>query len=114
MLKKTQIWRLINLYGFDSFGCGLRGKLGHGTKTDEKFPLLIEQFQTLKLQPVVDAAGAWHTAVVGRDGRVCRRGRGQYSCLGHGNEECEAAPKVVDAFTNAKAVHVANGDYTSL
>ncbi|PNX81269.1 putative E3 ubiquitin-protein ligase HERC1-like protein [Trifolium pratense] len=43
----------------------------------------------LNLQPMVVAAGAWHAAVVGWDGRVCRWGRGRYSCLGHGNEECE-------------------------
>ncbi|KAL5075871.1 hypothetical protein RYX36_014855, partial [Vicia faba] len=96
-----------------SVGCGLGGKLGHGTRTDEKFPRLIEQFQTLNIQPKVVAAGAWHAAVVGQDGRVCTWGWGRYGCLGHGNEECEAAPKVVDALTNIKAVHVATGDYTT-
>ncbi|XP_045816527.1 ultraviolet-B receptor UVR8 [Trifolium pratense] len=96
-----------------SVGCGLGGKLGHGTRTDEKFPRLIEQFQTLNLQPMVVAAGAWHAAVVGQDGRVCTWGWGRYGCLGHGNEECEAAPKVVEALNNVKAVHVATGDYTT-
>lgn len=96
-----------------SVGCGLGGKLGHGTRTDEKFPRLIEQFQTLNIQPMVVAAGAWHAAVVGQDGRVCTWGWGRYGCLGHGNEECEAAPKVVEALTNVKAVHVATGDYTT-
>lgn len=96
-----------------SVGCGLGGKLGHGTRTDEKFPRLIEQFQTLNIQPMVVAAGAWHAAVVGQDGRVCTWGWGRYGCLGHGNEECEAAPKVVAALTNVKAVHVATGDYTT-
>ncbi|CAI8598141.1 unnamed protein product [Vicia faba] len=96
-----------------SVGCGLGGKLGHGTRTDEKFPRLIEQFQTLNIQPKVVAAGAWHAAVVGQDGRVCTWGWGRYGCLGHGNEECEAAPKVIDALTNIKAVHVATGDYTT-
>ncbi|PIA30365.1 hypothetical protein AQUCO_05600062v1 [Aquilegia coerulea] len=96
-----------------SVGCGLGGKLGHGSRTDEKYPRLIEQFQTLNLQPMVVAAGAWHAAVVGRDGRVCTWGWGRYGCLGHGNEECESAPKVVEALTTIKAVHVATGDYTT-
>ncbi|GAB4840507.1 hypothetical protein Ancab_021276 [Ancistrocladus abbreviatus] len=96
-----------------SVGCGLGGKLGHGSRTDEKYPRLIEQFQTLNLQPVVVAAGAWHAAVVGKDGRVCTWGWGRYGCLGHGNEECESAPKVVEALSNVKAVHVATGDYTT-
>ena len=89
------------------------GKLGHGSRTDEKYPRLIEQFQLLNLQPMVVAAGAWHAAVVGRDGRVCTWGWGRYGCLGHGNEECESVPKVVDALSKVKAVHVATGDYTT-
>lgn len=96
-----------------SVGCGLGGKLGHGSRTDEKYPRLIEQFGLLNLQPMVVAAGAWHAAVVGRDGRVCTWGWGRYGCLGHGNEECESAPKVVEALNNVKAVHVATGDYTT-
>ncbi|KAJ8773540.1 hypothetical protein K2173_005786 [Erythroxylum novogranatense] len=96
-----------------SVGCGLGGKLGHGSRTDEKYPRLIEQFQTLNLQPVVVAAGAWHAAVVGQDGRVCTWGWGRYGCLGHGNEECESVPKVVEALNKVKAVHVATGDYTT-
>ncbi|KAH9625113.1 hypothetical protein KSS87_005819 [Heliosperma pusillum] len=96
-----------------SVGCGLGGKLGHGSKTDEKYPRLIEQFQTLNIQPMVVAAGAWHAAVVGKDGRVCTWGWGRYGCLGHGNEECESVPKVVEGLSDVKAVHVATGDYTT-
>ncbi|KAL5991221.1 hypothetical protein ACLOJK_012127 [Asimina triloba] len=96
-----------------SVGCGLGGKLGHGSRTDERYPRLIEQFQLLNLQPMVVAAGAWHAAVVGRDGRVCTWGWGRYGCLGHGNEECESVPKVVEALSKVKAVHVATGDYTT-
>ncbi|KAK9142078.1 hypothetical protein Syun_011478 [Stephania yunnanensis] len=96
-----------------SVGCGLGGKLGHGSRTDEKLPRLIEQFQLLNLQPAVVAAGAWHAAVVGKDGRVCTWGWGRYGCLGHGNEDCESAPKVVEGLNKIKAVHVATGDYTT-
>ncbi|XP_073129990.1 ultraviolet-B receptor UVR8 isoform X2 [Henckelia pumila] len=96
-----------------SVGCGLGGKLGHGCRTDEKQPRLIEQFQNLNLQPTVVAAGAWHAAVVGKDGRVCTWGWGRYGCLGHGNEDCESVPKVVEALCDVKAVHIATGDYTT-
>lgn len=96
-----------------SVGCGLGGKLGHGSRTDEKYPRLIEQFQALNIQPVVVAAGAWHAAVVGKDGRVCTWGWGRYGCLGHGNEECESVPKVVESLVNVRAIHVATGDYTT-
>ncbi|MBA0692632.1 hypothetical protein Goari_010174, partial [Gossypium aridum] len=96
-----------------SVGCGLGGKLGHGSRMDEKHPRLIEQFRLLNLQPMVVATGAWHAAVVARDGRVCTWGWGRYGCLGHGNEECESVPKVVEALSKVKAVHVATGDYTT-
>ncbi|KAG0492811.1 hypothetical protein HPP92_006209 [Vanilla planifolia] len=96
-----------------SVGCGLGGKLGHGSKTDERHPRLIERLKALELQPVEVAAGAWHAAVVGRDGRVCTWGWGRYGCLGHGDEDCQSVPKVVESLSNVKAVHVATGDYTT-
>ena len=40
-------------------------------------------------------------------------GVGPLCCLGHGNEECESTPKVVEALSNVKAVHVATGDYAT-
>lgn len=96
-----------------SVGCGLGGKLGHGTRTDERYPRMIDHLVQLNFKPLAVAAGAWHAAVVGQDGRVCTWGWGRYGCLGHGNEECEGLPKVVSALQGVKAVHVATGDYTT-
>ncbi|MED6180915.1 hypothetical protein PIB30_014470 [Stylosanthes scabra] len=91
-----------------SVGCGLGGKLGHASRTHDKYPRLIEEFHLLNLQPLVVAAGAWHAAA------DCAPGDGgRYGCLGHGNEECESAPKLVEALSNVKALHVATGDYTT-
>ncbi|CAA6659626.1 unnamed protein product [Spirodela intermedia] len=66
-------------------------------------------------EPAADGGGggAWHAAVVGRDGRVCTWGWGRYGCLGHGNEDCESVPKVVESLLPVKASHVATGDYTT-
>ncbi|CAN8243829.1 unnamed protein product [Cochlearia groenlandica] len=96
-----------------SVGCGLGGKLGHGSLTNEKQPRLIEQFSLLKMEPVMVSAGAWHAAVMGRDGRVCTWGWGRHGCLGHGSEELELSPKVVEGLKDVKAVHVTTGDYTT-
>ncbi|XP_009105323.1 ultraviolet-B receptor UVR8 isoform X1 [Brassica rapa] len=96
-----------------SVGCGLGGKLGHGTQASEKQPRLIEEFSVLKMEPVMISAGTWHAAAVGRDGRVCTWGWGRFGCLGHGTGESELAPKVVEGLKNVKAVHVATGDYTT-
>jgi alpha-tubulin suppressor-like RCC1 family protein len=113
MMQYSNDWSQFCGRSVYSVGCGLGGKLGHGSRSDEKYPRLIEQFQTLNIQPVVVAAGAWHAAVVGKDGRVCTWGWGRYGCLGHGNEECESVPKVVETLSSVKAVHVATGDYTT-
>uniref|UniRef100_A0A1J3JUQ2 Putative E3 ubiquitin-protein ligase HERC1 n=1 Tax=Noccaea caerulescens TaxID=107243 RepID=A0A1J3JUQ2_NOCCA len=96
-----------------SVGCGLGGKLGHGSATSEKQPRLIEQFSVLNLEPVLVSAGTWHAAAVGRDGRVCTWGWGRFGCLGHGTEELEMAPKVVEGLKDVKAVHVAAGEYAT-
>ena len=103
----------IILMQVSSIGCGLGGKLGHGSRTDERYPRLIEHFTSLKFQPVSIAAGPWHAAAVGEDGSVCTWGWGRYGCLGHGHEECESLPKVVEALRDVKAVQVATGDYTT-
>ncbi|XP_071736430.1 ultraviolet-B receptor UVR8-like [Rutidosis leptorrhynchoides] len=96
-----------------SVGCGQGGKLGHGNKTDDHQPTLIQHFQTLNVQPMVISAGAWHAAVLGTNGKVCTWGWGNSGCLGHGNDECQLVPKVVESLSNVKAVHVATGEYTT-
>ncbi|GFP82103.1 probable E3 ubiquitin-protein ligase herc3 [Phtheirospermum japonicum] len=98
-----------------SLGCGQGGKLGHGTHNVETQPKLIEQFQTLNLEPVAIAAGDWHSAVLGKDGRVCTWGWAHHGCLGHGigiSYE-QTIPKVIEALSGVKAVHVAAGVYTT-
>ncbi|KAG1363369.1 RCC1 and BTB domain-containing protein 2-like [Cocos nucifera] len=94
-------------------GCGLGGKLAHGFTADEKYPRLVEYFNVLNLQPVCLAAGSWHAAVVGRDGRVCTWGWGSCGCLGHGNENYQTLPKVVKGLNHIKASYVSVGDCTT-
>ncbi|OEL24571.1 hypothetical protein BAE44_0014413 [Dichanthelium oligosanthes] len=96
-----------------SIGCGLGGKLGHGCKTNKGMPKLIEQFQSLSFKPVSIAAGTWHAAALGADGRVCTWGWGHTGCLGHGDEEYKAVPTVVEGLRNVKAVHLSTGEYTT-
>lgn len=96
-----------------SVGCGLGGKLGHGCKNNKGMPKLIEHFQALSLNPVSVAAGTWHAAALGDDGRVCTWGWGHTGCLGHGDEEYKALPTVVAGLSNVKAVHLSTGEYTT-
>eukprot|EP00850_Spirogloea_muscicola_P005141 SM000023S07597 [mRNA] locus=s23:342399:346060:- [translate_table: standard] len=96
-----------------SLGCGLGGKLGHGTRTDERAPREIAEFRTIGFQPVALAAGAWHAAALGADGRICTWGWGRHGCLGHGLTDYEVVPKVVASLVGVPAVHVSAGDYTT-
>ncbi|CAI5969169.1 unnamed protein product [Closterium sp. NIES-65] len=84
-----------------SIGCGLGGKLGHGTKYDECRPKEIAHFKTLEFAPTAVAAGAWHAAAVATDGRVATWGKDD----SHGSRR-KLRPAV-------KACHVAAGDYTT-
>uniref|UniRef100_A0A5B6ZZ75 Putative ultraviolet-B receptor UVR8 n=1 Tax=Davidia involucrata TaxID=16924 RepID=A0A5B6ZZ75_DAVIN len=65
-----------------SVGCGLGGKLGHGTRTDEKYPRLIEQFQTLNLQPVVVASWCLACCSSGEGWKGLHMGLGSLWVLG--------------------------------
>ena len=96
-----------------SVGCNLGGKLGHGFGANTHHAQLITQFQNINLQPIAVAAGVWHAAVLGKDGRICTWGCGKYGCLGHGNEEAQSVPMVVGALRDIKAIHVATGEYTT-
>ncbi|CAI5500250.1 unnamed protein product [Closterium sp. Naga37s-1] len=80
-----------------SIGCGLGGKLGHGTKYDERRPKEISHFKTLEFAPTAVAAGAWHAAAVAADGRVATWGWGRHGCLGHGKDQCETLPRVIES-----------------
>ncbi|CAI5461110.1 unnamed protein product [Closterium sp. Yama58-4] len=80
-----------------SIGCGLGGKLGHGTKYDERRPKEIAHFKALEFAPTAVAAGAWHAAAVAADGRVATWGWGRHGCLGHGKDQCETLPRVIES-----------------
>ncbi|KAK3154572.1 hypothetical protein QOZ80_2BG0192300 [Eleusine coracana subsp. coracana] len=96
-----------------SVGCGLGGKLGHGCTNNKGTPKLIEHFQSLSFKPVSIAAGTWHAAALGEDGRVCTWGWGHTGCLGHGDEDYKSVPTIVEGLSNVKAVHLSTGEYTT-
>ncbi|KAL6652506.1 hypothetical protein ACP70R_011431 [Stipagrostis hirtigluma subsp. patula] len=97
-----------------SVGCGLGGKLGHGSRITEGIPRSIEHFQQQGIKPLSISAGAFHASVLASDGRVFTWGWSNYGCLGHGGvEECITLPTAVEGLAGVKAVHVSAGDYTT-
>ncbi|CAI5969157.1 unnamed protein product [Closterium sp. NIES-65] len=81
-----------------SIGCGLGGKLGHGTNKDDSHG------SRGKLRPAVKAchvaAGDYTTFVVGEGGEVWSFGSAESACLGHGGgwerEEEEEGEEIDD------------------
>ncbi|KAJ0977332.1 hypothetical protein J5N97_012806 [Dioscorea zingiberensis] len=85
------------------------GKFGHGSRTDEKYPRLIDQFQALHLQPKMISTEAWDVVLLGQDGRYemeeCALEDRSSRLLGHEDEEFVVTPKVVEASCEIKVVH---------
>jgi len=77
-----------------TFGRGDNGKLGHGTQ-NESVPRLVEALVGKKVIDV--AAGEDHTAVLTEAGEAFTFWAGYNAKLGHGGEENELVPRLVEA-----------------
>ncbi|KRT81606.1 Regulator of chromosome condensation repeat containing protein [Oryctes borbonicus] len=79
-----------------SFGCGLRGQLGHGTLENETNPTLIEALAGVKIQKI--AAGGWHSCAISVTGDLYTWGwnsNGQLAIPTERNISVFASPKPV-------------------
>jgi len=82
-----------------TFGEGYYGKLGHGGEEGELLPRLVE---ALAGKIVVGAsAGVCHTAVWNEAGELFTVGLGECGRLGHGGEENEYVPRLVESLVEA-------------
>jgi alpha-tubulin suppressor-like RCC1 family protein len=90
-----------------TFGFGVYGQLGHGGAEDERVPRVVEALAGMKV--VMAAAGGGHTVVWLEDGRVFTFGNGESGQLGHGGEEDELVPRLVEGLAGMKVVGAAAG-----
>ena len=67
-----------------SCGCGLCGRLGHGNQQNQLLPKKIEAFLARRVAAV--SAGAVHSLAFTATGAVFAWGKGEYGCLGHGED----------------------------
>ena len=95
-----------------SWGGGSAGRLGHGDQEDQGTPKLIEALQEVRVVGV--AAGYCHSLAVTEAGRVYSCGHGAFGRLGHGDEEEQHTPKLIEALQEVKVVGVAAGSVHSL
>ena len=88
-----------------SFGKGMDGRLGHGEEDWDQFR--PKQVEALKGRNVVQvSAGGYHSLVLTESGDVFSFGMGRYGRLGHGDEESQYLPKLVEALKGKKVVEV--------
>jgi len=82
-----------------TFGHGGYGMLGHGGEEVELVPRLVEALVGKKV--VGSAASARHAAVWTEAGQIFTFGNGDDGRLGHGGEEDELVPRLVEALAEA-------------
>jgi alpha-tubulin suppressor-like RCC1 family protein len=95
-----------------SFGHGRRGRLGHGDEEDQHRPKLIEALRGERVAAV--SAGGWHSLVLTEAGAVLSFGWGGDGRLGHGDDEHQLTPKVIEALRGERVVAVSAGNRHSL
>ena len=95
-----------------SFGHGWYGRLGHGDEMTQWVPKVIEALSGVRV--VAIAASSDHSMVLTDDGTVLSFGDGDRGQLGHGDEETQRAPKVIEALCGRRVVAIAAGLYQSM
>jgi alpha-tubulin suppressor-like RCC1 family protein len=75
---------------------------------DQRTPKVIEALRGEKVVAV--SAGENHSLVLTEAGAVLSFGLGDDGCLGHGDEEHQRTPKVIEALRSERVVAVAGGE----
>eukprot|EP00966_Prymnesium_polylepis_P114063 2636199-Prymnesium_polylepis.1 len=76
------------------------GRLGHGDEGNQRTPKVVEALAGVTVRTV--AAGGDHSLVLSEDGVVYSFGDGDGGKLGHGNEEGQRTPKVIEALQGVR------------
>jgi E3 ubiquitin-protein ligase HERC2 len=90
-----------------TFGDGHYGALGHGGTQNELVPRLVDALVGKKV--VGAAAGQYHTAVWTDEGELFTFGNGDHGKLGHGGQQTELVPRLVEAMAGEKVIGAAAG-----
>jgi alpha-tubulin suppressor-like RCC1 family protein len=93
--------------GVYTFGAGERGQLGHGGNEDADVPRVVEALAGK--QVVGTAAGMSHSLAWTDTGELYTFGDGDSGRLGHGGNQSELVPRVVEALAGKQVVGAAAG-----
>lgn len=103
--------------GVYSWGSGYKGKLGHNSLEDEKWPRRIEFFRERNVKAASFITGGIHSGVVSEDGRLFTFGCGSDGRLGHpelGSHRYlykEKVPKAVERLVGMKVLKACSSYY---
>ena len=80
------------------------GRLGHGQDRHRFTPTIISTLKNIFITQV--ACGDFHTGAVTNEGRVYTWGKGDDGRLGHNSEQTQLEPKLVEALSSKKVIHL--------
>ena len=89
-----------------TWGSADAGALGHADLSDRLTPTVVEALAGT--QVLLAFAGYMQAMAVAADGRLFTWGRGKWGTLGHGDEENQRMPKVVEALASQRVVRAAS------
>ena len=93
-------------------GYNARGQLGHGNKTHQSVPRLIESLRAYRVKHV--SCSYYHSIVACEDGKIFGFGRNDYGQLGLGHNEDKLRPTPITFFNGQRIIDIACGQYHSL
>jgi alpha-tubulin suppressor-like RCC1 family protein len=94
-----------------SFGEGAHGGLGR-LEGDLSAPRAVEGLRGVRVKAV--AAGGYHSLALSDHGEVYSFGHGGYGQLGHGDQEHQPTPKLIEGLRGVRVTAIAAGGYHSL
>eukprot|EP01022_Parablepharisma_sp_SALTPOND_P019911 TRINITY_DN348_c0_g1_i1.p1 TRINITY_DN348_c0_g1~~TRINITY_DN348_c0_g1_i1.p1 ORF type:complete len:1251 (-),score=130.51 TRINITY_DN348_c0_g1_i1:17517-21269(-) len=95
-----------------TWGNGIKGKLGHGNESEQKYPKEITIIH--QHTPIFISAGDSHSACVTASGKLFTWGDGEYGKLGHSNTQTVLSPMRVLALSEVEIVTVSCGAFHTL
>ena len=93
-------------------GYNARGQLGHGNKTHQSVPRLVDSLQQYRVRHV--SCSYYHSIVSCEDDRIFGFGRNDYGQLGLGHNDDKLIPTPITFFHGQRIVDIACGQYHSL
>jgi alpha-tubulin suppressor-like RCC1 family protein len=90
-----------------SFGFGGHGRLGHGDLFLQRTPKVIEALHGERV--VAASAGYCHSLVLTEGGAILSFGADDSGKLGHGDEENQRTPKVIEALHSQRVMAASAG-----